>query len=174
MSGDEKTMLKVQMEKELLVRIDDASNLEGLTRSAWVRKVLLQVLPLPAGGQTAMPQSNANMEAAYSALEAQEDDFNYPGVIPMPPTMTQPTPAPAPVMAEAAPKAVPQIQMSAIRGHSCIHLQPGGAANFQQNDVQGTCAAQGNRVCHWASHVAPQCPVFRPRMMRTPPMAPMR
>ena len=180
--SDKKVPLKVLVERELRERVEQAAKLEGITMQAWVSRTLGASLAPVAG--VAVPQAGAvAMEAAFAALDSAVEN-HYPGVIPMPPLAAAMAGAGAVVMAPMAeaPVASPSInapQQSSTTaapysGHSCIHLQPGGTAQYTHDQIQGTCAAQNGRVCHWASHVAKNCSVFRPRRVMTAPMHSLR
>lgn len=175
---DRRVALKVLVEKDLRDRVQGAAKQAGISPEDWVTRLLASSLPpitetLPAPGQAAM-------EAAFSALDdAPEMVSNtaLSGVIPPPPAPIIVAPKPeAPVTAPSIGVATLPKTTSAMpfRGHSCVNLAPGGSGQFSSQQIQGTCKVQGGKVCHWASHVAKECPQFRPRRVMTTPALPLR
>lgn len=169
---DKRVSLKVLVERELRDRVEQAAKAEGITMAAWVGRTLNASL-VPVAGPVAPQAGVEAMEAAFDSLDGAQV-ASYPGVMPLPPVAAAPM-AEAPVMAPSifAPQA-PVTTAAAFNGHACAHLTPGGTAQYTRDQIQGTCSAQGGRVCHWASHVAKNCPVFRPRRVMTAPMSALR
>jgi hypothetical protein len=140
-----KTQITIQVEKELLARIDEAVTSEGTTRSAWMRKTVLGALmPLPVdnGDVAKGVLAKQAMDAAFDSLDAPGASNDYPGVMPMPPganvLMEQPV-APAPVIAAPQPNMEP-------RGHACAHFRVGRTAAFTMSQIGGTCAVKAVSV----------------------------
>lgn len=172
--SDDKVMLKIQMEKDLRGRVEAASEREGMTMSAWVRKAVLQALPAVVEQNPTVSAANGAMEAAFETLDQRMGESDYPAVMPLPPAPMQPT---APIAEKVQPKvsvnAVPKPPVGAAAGHSCANYQETKGMSYAAG-IQGTCAAQGGRVCHWASHTARECPAFKARWARVPGMQPLR
>lgn len=163
--------LKVLVEADLNNRVKAAAEHEGLTVEAWVTRTLSASLAPTPGPLVATPGQVA-MEAAFDSLDVPSAPY-YPGVMPMPPVAAPiaeaVTPPPSVTAAPLITTAAPFI------GHSCMHLQVGGRnAQFTREQIQGTCAVQGGRVCHWASHVAKNCDKFRSRRTMVPGPLPLR
>jgi len=171
-----KTQITIQVEKPLLKRIDEAAASEGTTRSAWMRKTLLGALmPLPSDNVNVANGILAKkaMDAAFDSLDAPGSGDDYPGVMPMPPDakvlMEQPV-LPAPDVA------APQSNLEP-RGHSCAHFRTGRTAAFTMSQIGGTCAVKdpnGGVACHFASHMAKECTLYRPMRAHIPPMTSVR
>jgi hypothetical protein len=171
-----KTQVTIQVEKELRKRIDEAVASEGTTLSAWVRKTLLAALmPLPVDNASVANGVLAKkaMDAAFDSLDAPGAGNDYPGVMPMPPganvLMEQPA-LPVPVAAAPQPNMEP-------RGHACAHFRAGRTAAFTMSQIGGTCALKdpgGGVACHFASHMAKECTMYRAMRAQIPPMASVR
>lgn len=178
---DRRVALKVLMEKDLRDRVWKAAKQEGMTADAWVARTL-DASMAPAATPLAPTLGQEMMEAAFSALDDAPEmgpgGLALPGVIPPPPVpMALKASVPEkPVAPTSVGIAAQQKVTSAApyRGHSCVNLRPGGTAHYSSQQIQGTCAVQPGKVCHWASHVAKECPVFRPRRVMTPPMQSVR
>ena len=179
--SDKRVSLKVLVDLDVRERVEQAAKHEGITMAAWVNRVLSASLA-PVAGPVVPQAGQVAMEAAFDALDAAVP--SYPGVIPMPPlaaamagagAVAMAPMAEAPVMPPSINAPQPPVTTAApYNGHACAHLVPGGTAQYTRDQIQGTCSAQGGRVCHWASHVAKNCAVFRSRRVMTAPMHAMR
>lgn len=176
---DRRVALKVLVEKDLRDQVQKAAQHDGLTAEEWLLRTVIACLP-PAAKAIAPPPGQAVMEAAFDALDGASETATgaaLPGVIPPPPAPIIVAPKPEmPVMAPSIGASTMPKTTSAVpfRGHSCVNLQPGGSGQFSSQQIQGTCKVQGGKVCHWASHVAKECPQFRPRRVMTTPALPLR
>lgn len=174
---DRRVALKVLMEKDIRDRVQQVAEQAGMSPEDWVTRLLTSSLP-PIAQEVAPAPGQLVMEAAFASMEDESEvgtsGSAFPGVIPPPPAPFVPKaslpdkPVIAPSVGIAAqPKATSAVP---FRGHSCINMIPGASGQYTSQQIQGTCAAQPGKVCHWASHVAKECPVFRPRRVMTPPM----
>lgn len=168
---DKRVPLKVLVEVGLRKRVEQAAKQEGITMAALVARTLEQVL-IPAAQPVKATTGQVLMEAAFAALDTSAEPL-YPGVIPLPPAAAPKAemPTSAPSISNPRP---PVTTAAPFMGHSCIHLRPGGTAQYSRDQIQGTCSAQSGKVCHWASHVAKNCTMFQSRRVMTAPMQAFR
>lgn len=136
--------MTVEVTEELFQLYVRMANREGLSLQEWARKALNTAVPsieIRRFEHSALRA--AGIEAAYEHLDRDESLL----------LLSAP--------AAPQPKALPMVP-----GHPCAHLRATYPQGFTARDCQGSCASprQEGRICHWASAVANQCPVFDPKL----------
>lgn len=150
--GKKSRTVSLDVTNELYQLYVFAANREGLTLVEWMRRSLNKAVPSSELKRLEQKTLHAaGIEAAYQQLDRDEAQgltglsFGSDAV-------------PAPGASQPAQK---RRSLPMVPGHPCIYLSPELPPGFTTRDAQGSCVAQGDRLCHWTAAVAKQCPVYR-------------
>jgi hypothetical protein len=97
------------------------------------------------------------IEKALDSLD--EEPMSYEGVFPLLDAVVEQTTLPVETTDHVVDTSI---------AHPCFWIKRGisGDTLLKEGDAHGTCCepSQRGKPCHWAGPLAPQCPVYRPRI----------